>query len=174
MSSLMIHQYSGVIRFILCSNEGPAVDFQHPMYQIDEDEISIKSKGPMKFYNSEVVNPSTHCCEYTSVSATWMFFLSQIYSVCFLLQRNPFAPKPAEISSPVNAKNSSVHDPWKDAGSTKSQLRLPCPSFFNATQEVQVPCFHFFSRKKLQTVSLLFWHVWHMQSSSCKVAKSDL
>lgn len=40
---------------MLCSTEGPAVDFQHPVYQIDEDEASNKSKGPLKFYNSQVL-----------------------------------------------------------------------------------------------------------------------
>lgn len=44
---------SGVIGFMLCSTEGPAVDFQHPVFNIEEDEHS-KSKGPLKFYNSEV------------------------------------------------------------------------------------------------------------------------
>ncbi|WVZ62814.1 hypothetical protein U9M48_012516 [Paspalum notatum var. saurae] len=45
---------SGVIGFMLCSTEGPAVDFQHPVYNIEEDEHSTKSKGPLKFYNSEI------------------------------------------------------------------------------------------------------------------------
>ncbi|XP_064948075.1 spermidine synthase 1-like isoform X1 [Musa acuminata AAA Group] len=45
---------SGVIGFMLCSTEGPPVDFQHPVNHIDEDEVSKKSKGPLKFYNSEI------------------------------------------------------------------------------------------------------------------------
>jgi hypothetical protein len=45
---------SGVIGFMLCSTEGPAVDFQHPVFNIEEDEHPMKSKGPLKFYNSEV------------------------------------------------------------------------------------------------------------------------
>jgi hypothetical protein len=40
---------------MLCSTEGPAVDFRHPVFNIDEDEYSNKSKGPLKFYNSEVI-----------------------------------------------------------------------------------------------------------------------
>ncbi|VAI74535.1 unnamed protein product [Triticum turgidum subsp. durum] len=44
---------SGVIGFMLCSTEGPSVDFQHPVFSIEEDEYSTKSKGPLKFYNSE-------------------------------------------------------------------------------------------------------------------------
>jgi spermidine synthase len=39
---------------MLCSTEGPAVDFQHPVFNIEEDEHPMKSKGPLKFYNSEV------------------------------------------------------------------------------------------------------------------------
>ncbi|ONM20485.1 Spermidine synthase 2 [Zea mays] len=45
---------SGVIGFMLCSTEGPAVDFQHPVFNIEEDEHPMKSKGPLKFYNSEI------------------------------------------------------------------------------------------------------------------------
>ncbi|PWZ04224.1 Spermidine synthase 1 [Zea mays] len=44
----------GVIGFMLCSTEGPAVDFQHPVFNIEEDEHPMKSKGPLKFYNSEI------------------------------------------------------------------------------------------------------------------------
>ncbi|XP_078152770.1 spermidine synthase 1-like [Carex rostrata] len=44
---------SGVIGFMLCSTEGPAVDFRHPVFNIEEDESS-KSNGPLKFYNSEI------------------------------------------------------------------------------------------------------------------------
>ncbi|KAL9251187.1 Spermidine synthase-like protein [Drosera capensis] len=42
----------GVIGFMLCSTEGPAVDFKHPMNPIDAIEVS--SKRPLKFYNSEL------------------------------------------------------------------------------------------------------------------------
>nr|CAD1831720.1 unnamed protein product [Ananas comosus var. bracteatus] len=45
---------SGVIGFMLCSTEGPSVDFQHPVYKIEENDESNKSKGPLKFYNSEI------------------------------------------------------------------------------------------------------------------------
>lgn len=47
--------FSGVIGFMLCSTEGPAVDFKHPVNQIDADDSHAKTKGPLKFYNSEVV-----------------------------------------------------------------------------------------------------------------------
>jgi hypothetical protein len=46
--------FSGVIGFMLCSTDGPSVDFQRPVFNIEEDEYSTKSKGPLKFYNSEV------------------------------------------------------------------------------------------------------------------------
>lgn len=42
-----------MIGFMLCSTEGPSVDFKHPVNPIDADSSS-KSRGPLKFYNSEV------------------------------------------------------------------------------------------------------------------------
>ncbi|PKU63394.1 spermidine synthase 2 isoform X1 [Dendrobium catenatum] len=45
---------SGVIGFMLCSTEGPQVDFQHPVHKIDESDDLNKSKGPLKFYNPEI------------------------------------------------------------------------------------------------------------------------
>ncbi|WOK95213.1 spermidine synthase 1 [Canna indica] len=45
---------SGVIGFMVCSTRGPTVDFQHPVYRVEEDEQSNKSLGPLKFYNSEI------------------------------------------------------------------------------------------------------------------------
>lgn len=47
---------SGVIGFMLCSTEGPAVDFKRPINPIDADESHVKTKGPLKFYNSEVLH----------------------------------------------------------------------------------------------------------------------
>ena len=46
--------FSGMIGFMLCSTEGPTVDFKNPVYSIDEDDK--QSTRPLKFYNSEV------CC----------------------------------------------------------------------------------------------------------------
>lgn len=46
--------FSGVIGFMLCSTEGPPVDFKHPVNPIDANDSQSKSKGPLKFYNSEV------------------------------------------------------------------------------------------------------------------------
>jgi len=46
--------FSGMIGFMLCSTEGPTVDFKNPVYSIDED--GKQSTRPLKFYNSEV------CC----------------------------------------------------------------------------------------------------------------
>jgi spermidine synthase len=45
---------SGVIGFMLCSTEGPKVDFKHPVNPIDDQENDDKSRGPLKFYNSEI------------------------------------------------------------------------------------------------------------------------
>ncbi|KAA8529555.1 hypothetical protein F0562_033646 [Nyssa sinensis] len=45
---------SGVIGFMLCSTEGPPVDFKHPVNPIDANDSHCKSKGPLKFYNSEI------------------------------------------------------------------------------------------------------------------------
>lgn len=45
---------SGVIGFMLCSTEGLPVDFKHPVNPIDANDSHSKSKGPLKFYNSEV------------------------------------------------------------------------------------------------------------------------
>ncbi|KAH9773366.1 spermidine synthase 1 [Citrus sinensis] len=46
---------SGVIGFMLCSTEGPPVDFKHPVNPIDADDSNCNSsKGPLKFYNSEI------------------------------------------------------------------------------------------------------------------------
>ncbi|XP_042403721.1 spermidine synthase 1-like [Zingiber officinale] len=44
---------SGVIGFMICSTEGPPVDFRHPVYHIEEDHLN-ESLGPLKFYNSEI------------------------------------------------------------------------------------------------------------------------
>ncbi|KAH7515552.1 hypothetical protein FEM48_Zijuj10G0058000 [Ziziphus jujuba var. spinosa] len=44
---------SGVIGFMLCSTEGPSVDFKHPVNPIDSNDNNI-SKRPLKFYNSEI------------------------------------------------------------------------------------------------------------------------
>ncbi|GAB2280437.1 hypothetical protein Dimus_015069 [Dionaea muscipula] len=42
---------SGVIGFMLCSTEGPPVNFKHPVNPIDATE---DSKRPLRFYNSEI------------------------------------------------------------------------------------------------------------------------
>jgi len=64
MYTMIIHVYvafvfrfSGMIGFMLCSTEGPPVDFKHPVNPIDENE-SQKSVRPLKFYNSEVCCPN--------------------------------------------------------------------------------------------------------------------
>ncbi|KAJ8547796.1 hypothetical protein K7X08_021032 [Anisodus acutangulus] len=44
---------SGMIGFMLCSTEGPAVDFKNPINPID-DESGPKTLAPLKFYNPEI------------------------------------------------------------------------------------------------------------------------
>ncbi|OMO59806.1 Spermidine/spermine synthases family [Corchorus olitorius] len=44
----------GVIGFLLCSTQGPKVDFKNPVNPIDPNQTSGVAKGPLKFYNSEV------------------------------------------------------------------------------------------------------------------------
>ncbi|XP_017420213.1 spermidine synthase 2 [Vigna angularis] len=44
---------SGVIGFLLCSTEGPYVDFRNPINPVDPENYGISNK-PLKFYNSEV------------------------------------------------------------------------------------------------------------------------
>lgn len=48
--------FSGVIGFMLCATEGPPVDFKHPVNPIDADDSHVKTKGPLRFYNSEVLH----------------------------------------------------------------------------------------------------------------------
>lgn len=45
---------SGVIGFLLCSKEGPYVDFRNPTNPIDPNYNYGVAKEPLKFYNSEV------------------------------------------------------------------------------------------------------------------------
>lgn len=39
---------------MLCSTEGPEVDFRHPVNPIDKTEGDGNTERPLKFYNSEV------------------------------------------------------------------------------------------------------------------------
>lgn len=48
--------FSGVIGFMLCSTEGPPVDFKNPINPIDADDDHAKTNGPLRFYNSEVLH----------------------------------------------------------------------------------------------------------------------
>ncbi|CAI0386060.1 unnamed protein product [Linum tenue] len=45
---------SGVIGFMLCSTEGPSVDFKNPVSSIDTNTDYNKARGPLKFYNPEI------------------------------------------------------------------------------------------------------------------------
>ncbi|XP_027921665.1 spermidine synthase 2-like [Vigna unguiculata] len=44
---------SGVIGFMLCSTEGPPVNFRHPINPLNPEKNGV-AKGPPKFYNSEI------------------------------------------------------------------------------------------------------------------------
>lgn len=70
VDSLLLCHYSGVIGFMLCSTEGPPVDFKHPVNPIDESE-SQKSVRPLKFYNSEVCSGSNLLFPCPSSPLTW-------------------------------------------------------------------------------------------------------
>lgn len=48
--------FSGVIGFLLCSTEGPPINFKNAINPIDRNESYGVAKGPLKFYNSEVIN----------------------------------------------------------------------------------------------------------------------
>lgn len=52
---------SGVIGFLLCSTEGPAVDFLHPINPIEKLEGAIQYRRELKFYNSEVTHIWQKC-----------------------------------------------------------------------------------------------------------------
>ncbi|CAK9310738.1 unnamed protein product [Citrullus colocynthis] len=45
---------SGVIGFLLCSTEGPPVDFKNPINPIEKLDGAAKHKRDLKFYNSEI------------------------------------------------------------------------------------------------------------------------
>jgi spermidine synthase len=47
-----------VIGFVLCSTEGPPVEFLNPVNPIEKLEGATKHKRELKYYNSEVVAPS--------------------------------------------------------------------------------------------------------------------
>ncbi|CAA0824670.1 Plastidial pyruvate kinase 4- chloroplastic [Striga hermonthica] len=45
---------SGVIGFVLCSTEGPHVDFVHPINPIEKMDDALEYRRELKFYNSEM------------------------------------------------------------------------------------------------------------------------
>ncbi|OIT04669.1 PREDICTED: spermine synthase [Nicotiana attenuata] len=45
---------SGVIGFLLCSTEGPPVDFKHPVNPIEKLEGALQHQRELRFYNSEM------------------------------------------------------------------------------------------------------------------------
>ncbi|KAK9178970.1 hypothetical protein WN943_028164 [Citrus x changshan-huyou] len=49
--------YGGVIGFLICSTEGPHVDFANPIYPIEKLDGADKHKRELRFYTSEVKAP---------------------------------------------------------------------------------------------------------------------
>lgn len=45
---------SGVIGFLICSTEGPPVDFLHPINPIEKIDGALKHRRELRFYNSEM------------------------------------------------------------------------------------------------------------------------
>lgn len=45
---------SGVIGFLLCSTEGPPVDFINPANPIEKIDGALKYRRELRFYNSDV------------------------------------------------------------------------------------------------------------------------
>jgi hypothetical protein len=91
-----------MIGFMLCSTEGPPVDFKHPVNPIDVDDSQRKSK-PLKFYNSEVrgviakpflnepmflpIRFTEYYSSVLTITPVPNFSCIQRLSVCLLLQR---------------------------------------------------------------------------------------
>lgn len=50
---------SGVIGFLLCSTEGPAVDFVNPINPIEKVDGAGKQNKELRFYNSDVSSKKT-------------------------------------------------------------------------------------------------------------------
>uniref|UniRef100_A0A2N9FLE0 PABS domain-containing protein n=1 Tax=Fagus sylvatica TaxID=28930 RepID=A0A2N9FLE0_FAGSY len=51
---------SGIIGFLLCSTEGPPVNFKSPVNPIDPNDCYGVAKEPLKFYNSECIPYQVH------------------------------------------------------------------------------------------------------------------
>ncbi|RAL48274.1 hypothetical protein DM860_005698 [Cuscuta australis] len=45
---------SGVIGYMLCSTEGPKVDFKNPVNPVDKHHLKSNNAPPLKYYNSEI------------------------------------------------------------------------------------------------------------------------
>jgi len=90
---------SGVIGFMLCSTEGPPVNFKRPINPLNPKQNGV-AKGPPKFYNSEVVHWNHFCsCSRLNFlpllySHRLLFFLPQIHSAAFCLPS--FVDKPVD------------------------------------------------------------------------------
>lgn len=52
---------SGVIGFILCSTDGPPVDFKNPINPIEKLEGALENPSQPRFYNSQVIMSQKTC-----------------------------------------------------------------------------------------------------------------
>ena len=70
--------YSGAIGFLLCSTEGPLVNFLDPVNPIEKQEWAVKLRRELRFYNSEVY--------LFSLLRFWFFLITQkffrVYRFC--------------------------------------------------------------------------------------------
>jgi hypothetical protein len=101
--------HSGVIGFMLCSTEGPTVDFQHPVFNIEEDEHSTKSKGLLKFYNSEVrffpdFKMFLHELVVMLLNCNLISRSTQQHFVCHLLPRGSLSQRPSRCKKLIKRK----------------------------------------------------------------------
>lgn len=73
---------SGVIGFLLCSTEGPPVDFGHPVNPIEKLEGALEYRRELKFYNSEV--PSLLEILYSAHFVRFVEYFSSVSNSCYL------------------------------------------------------------------------------------------
>lgn len=80
MHSIPFLVCSGVIGFLLCSTEGPHVDFVNPINPIEKLEGADKHRRNLRFYNSEVSIWSIYCI-YLFKIIYWFKFCNKISGI---------------------------------------------------------------------------------------------
>jgi len=73
---------SGVIGFMLCSTEGPPVNFRHPINPLNPEKNGV-AKGPPKFYNSEVLHPNASFAFFLFLSNFRIINSSLVFCFCY-------------------------------------------------------------------------------------------